>query len=113
MGIAFVTPFKAKQFVLFPYVLYVDATADTNKKPLSLVAIAGKESFSKMFVVLRAFLLCEKAWAYQRLFQTILPKLLDNNALTHVKAAVSDGDFQEIGQLCAAISHYLGESFQI
>ena len=113
VGIAFTTPFEAKQFILFPYVLHVDATADTNKETFSLVTIAGKDSFGKMFIVLCAFLPCEKSWAYRWLFQTVMPKLLDNNALSRVKAAVSDGDSQEIGQLCAAIYRFFPEAFRI
>ena len=113
VGIAFTTPFEAKQFTLFPYVIHVDATADTNKETFSLVTIGGKDSYGKMFVVLRAFLPCEKSWAYRWLFLTVLPKLLDNDALTCVKVAVSDGDSQEIGQLCSAIGRYFPDAYRI
>ena len=113
VGLAFTTPFESKQFTLFPYILHVDATADTNKETFSLVTIAGKDSYGKMFVILRAFLPCEKSWAYRWLFQTALSKLLDNDALTCVKVAVSDGDSQEIGQLCSAIGRFFPEAYRI
>ena len=113
VGLAFTTPFESKQFTLFPYILHVDATADTNKETFSLVTIAGKDSYGKMFVILRAFLPSEKSWAYRWLFQTALPKLLDNSALRCVKVAVSDGDSQEIGQLCSAIGRFFPEAYRI
>ena len=60
VGLAFMTPFESKQFTLFPYILHVDATADTHKETFSLVTIAGKDSYGKMFVILRAFMPCKK-----------------------------------------------------
>ena len=61
IGLAFTTPFESKQFTLFPYILHVDAMADTNKETFALVTIAGKDSYGKMFVILRAFLPCKKS----------------------------------------------------
>ena len=113
VGIAFTTPFEAKQFTLFPYVIHVDATADTNKNTFPLVTIAGKDSFGKMFIILRAFLPSEKSWAYRWLFQTVLPHLLDADALSRIKAAVSDGDSQEIQQLCSAIMRFFPQAIRI
>ena len=60
VGLAFTTPFEAKQFTLFAYILHVDATADTNKETFSLVIIAWKDSYGRMYVILCAFLPCEK-----------------------------------------------------
>ena len=60
MGIAFVTPFEAQQFLLFPYVLHVDATADTNKETFSLVTIAGKDSFGKCLLFYVPFYLVKR-----------------------------------------------------
>ena len=56
VGIAFTTPFEAKQFTFFPYLIHVDAIVDTNKNTFPLVTIAGKDSYGKMFIILRAFL---------------------------------------------------------
>ena len=113
VGIAFTTPFEAKQFTLFPYVIHVDATADTNKNTFPLVTIAGKDSYGKMFIILRAFLPSEKSWAYRWLFQTVVPHLLDGVALLRIRAAVSDGDSQEIYQLCSAITRFFPQAIRI
>ena len=89
IGLAFTTPFESKQFTLFRYILHVDTMVDTNKEPFALVTIAG----------IACFLPCKKSWPYRR--------------LTCVKVAVSDGNSQEIGQLCSAIGRFFPEAFCI
>ena len=113
VGIAFTAPFEAKEFTFFPYLIHVDAIVDTNKNTFPLVTIAGKDSYGKMFIILRAFLPSKKSWAYRWLFQTVLPHLLDGDALSQNKAAVSDGDSQEINQLCSAIMWFFPQAIRI
>ena len=84
-----------------------------QQKHFPPVTIAGKDSHGKMFIILHAFLPSEKSWAYCWLFQTVLPYLLDNIALTRICAAVSDGDSQEITQLCSTIRCFFPQSIRI
>jgi len=106
VGLAFATPFELRQFRTIPYVLHIDATADTNQENRPLVIVGAKDSNGKMFVVLRAFLPNERAWSYRWLFQTAVPLLLGADHLANVRALVSDGDSQEIVQLNGALDKF-------
>jgi hypothetical protein len=64
-GIAYAMPYKVKQFKLFNVCLHIDATADSNKEGRPLVTVSSKDSYGKMFIVLRAFLPNEQSWSYK------------------------------------------------
>jgi hypothetical protein len=55
--------------------LHIDAAADSNKEGWPLVTVSSKDSFGKMFIVLRAFLPNEQSWSYKWFFHTVLPSL--------------------------------------
>ncbi len=59
VGIAYGMPYELEQFGLFHVSLHIDATADTNKEGRPLVTVTSKDSYGRMFFVLRAFLPCE------------------------------------------------------
>lgn len=112
VAVAYVTPDELRQFQLFHSVLHIDATADTNKEGRPLVTVSSKDSNGKMFIVMRSYLPNEQAWVYQWLFQTVFPALLGNSYLNDVKMIMTDGDFQEISQLEAAISNHFPRVFR-
>ena len=56
MGFAWVLPCERLLFEMFPEVLTVDCTSDTNNESRPLLTMNGKDSNGKMFTVLRAFL---------------------------------------------------------
>jgi hypothetical protein len=64
VGIAYGMPFEIKQFGLFHVSLHIDATFNTNKEGRLLVTVTSKDSYGRMFFVLRAFLPSEQSWAY-------------------------------------------------
>ena len=113
VGIAYAMPFEIKQFELFHVCMHIDATADSNKEGRPLVTVSSKDSYGKMFIVLRAFLPNEQSWAYKWLFQTVFPALLGNEVMKKVKVLVTDGDSQEISQLDDAATKFFPNAHRI
>ena len=106
VGIAYVTPFELRQFILFHCVLHIDATADSNNEGRPLVTVTSKDSNCKMFTILQAFLPNEQAWLFKWLFQVCFPSLLGSEHLNDVRIVLGDGDPQQISQLEDAIIKY-------
>ena len=63
MMVAFVyaSQFQLRLHFLFPQVIHIDATTDTNKEGCSLLTIKAKGTNSKFFVLLNCYLPNEKA----------------------------------------------------
>ena len=106
VGIAYGMPFELEQFGLFHVSMHIDATADTNKEGRPFVTVTSKDSYGRMFFVLRAFLPSEQSWAYKWLFQTVFPVLLGKEVLNKLSIVVTDGDSQEITQLEDSVNKF-------
>jgi hypothetical protein len=86
VGIVYAMPYEVKQFQLFNVCLHIDATAASNKEGRPLVTVSSKDSYRKMFMVLRAFLPNEQSWSYKWFFQTVLPALVGKDVLKRLKS---------------------------
>ena len=62
---AWILPMEQKMFHHFPEVIYVDTVSHTNKDKRPLLIISGRDSYEKIFIFLRAFLLNKRAWVFQ------------------------------------------------
>jgi hypothetical protein len=113
VGIAYAMPFEIQQFDLFHVCMHIDATADSNKEGRPLVTVSSKDSYGKMFIVLRAFLPNEQSWAYKWLFHTVFPALLGSEVMKKIKIIVTDGDSQEISQLDDAATKFFPNAHRI
>jgi hypothetical protein len=113
VGIAYGMPFELDQFGLFHVSMHIDATADSNKEGRPLVTVTSKDSYGRMFFVLRAFLPSEQSWAYKWLFQTVFPKLIGTEVLNKISIVVTDGDSQEITQLEDAVTKFFPSVYRI
>jgi hypothetical protein len=113
VGIAYAMPYEVRQFRLFNVCLHIDTTADSNKEGRPLVTVSSKDSYGKMFIVLRAFLPNEQSWSYKWFFLTVLPALLGKDVLKRRKIIVTDGDSQEISQLDDALASFFPEAYWI
>ena len=107
MGIAWVIPCEKRLFEMFPQVVLVDTTNDTNNEGRPLLTMTGKDSNGKMFTFLRAFLPNEKGWVFRWVFSVVMPHLFGNTILNRIQVIVTDGDSQEYGQLDNAISEFM------
>jgi hypothetical protein len=113
VGIAYAMPYEVSQFQLFNVCLHIDATADSNKEGRPLVTVSSKDSYGKMFLILRAFPPNEQSWAYKWLFQTVFPALLGTDVLKRIKIIVTDGDSQEISQVDDAVARFFPNAYRI
>jgi hypothetical protein len=113
VGIAYGMPFELEQFGLFHVSLHIDATSDSNKEGRPLVTVTSKDSYGRMFFVLRCFLPSEQSWAYRWLFQTVFPSLIGKDVLNKVNIVVTDGDSQEITQLEEAVNKFFPQVYRL
>ena len=65
---AWMLPDKFRQFVLFPNVLHIDTTFDTNKEKRLPLTVSGRDSEGNMFIVLRALLPNKHSWVFSWIF---------------------------------------------
>ena len=107
LGFTWVLPCERRLFEMFPEVLTIDCTADTNNEGRPLLTMNGKDSNGKMFTVLRAFLPNEKAWVFRWLFSYIVPKMFGSTVINQIKVVITDGDSEEYEQLDMAIDEYM------
>ena len=69
IDLTWVIPMKQKLFHHFSKVIFIDTLNQTNKHKPPLSTISEKDTHGKMFIILRAFLLNERAWVFCWLFQ--------------------------------------------
>jgi hypothetical protein len=113
VGLACAMPFELQQFGLFHVSMHIDATADSNNEGRPLVTVTSKDSYGKMFFVLRAFLPSEQSWACKWLFQTVFPVLIGKYVLNKLSVVVTDGDSQEITQFEEAAKQFFPNVYRI
>ena len=106
IGIAWILNSEKRLVHLFPEILCVDTTGDTNNESRPLLTITGKDSNGKTFTVLRAFLPNEKAWVFNWIFSVVMPTLLGSTLMERVRHIICDGDPQECTQIDAAIKRH-------
>ena len=109
MGIAWVIPNERTSFEMFPEVLTVDTTTKSNNEHRPLLTIAAKNSYGKMFTVLRAFLPNEQNWVFRWVFSIVLPRMFGHSILSRINIIISDGDAQEYGQIDNVIKKFLSQ----
>jgi len=107
IGIACASPFQLKRHMLFPQVIHIDCTADTNKEERPLLTVTAKDSNGKFFTVLTCYLPNEKAWSFKWFFVNALPSLIWPSALKETKHVITDGDFVCIQQLEDAMAKHM------
>ena len=56
MAIAWVHPQDRELLIMFPEVITIDCTADTNNESRPLLTMGGKDSIGNVFIFLRVFL---------------------------------------------------------
>ena len=107
MSLAWVLPKERDMFTLFPEVITVDCTADTNNESRPLLTMGGKDANGKVFMFLRVFLPNEKRWIFRWVFNIVLHKFFHKDVLNRIKLIISDGDQQECGSIDNAIGMFM------
>jgi hypothetical protein len=92
LAVAWVREDEKRLFELFPEVLMIDVTFQTNNEGRPLGITAAFDSDMKSFTPIRAFLPSECRWVFRWLWATALPTLLGRDSLSRVQLVLSDGD---------------------
>ena len=90
---------EQKIFYHFLEVICVDTVSNTNKDKRPLLTISGRDSYGKMFMILRDFLPNERAWVFRWIFSIVMPTLFPLYILSKVKTIITDGCPQEFMQI--------------
>ena len=85
VGIACVIPSEKKLFYLYPEVIFIDTTMDTNNEKRPLLHIAGRDPYGDTFTILRAYLPNKRTWIFRWVFNYIIPKMFGNKILKKFK----------------------------
>ena len=107
VALAFASPFQLKQHSLFPEVIHIDCSSDTNNEGRPLLKVTAKDSNGKFFTACNCYLPNERAWSFKWFFTEVFTKLCYPSAIDRTKFVITDGDFVCIGQLEEAISTYM------
>ena len=113
MAFAWSIPEEKKIFELFPSVLFVDTTCDTNNEGRPLLSINGKDTSSRTFTLVRAFLPNQQMWIFRWVFCILLPKMYGHRILSQIQVVITDGDSQETTQLDNAIDLFFPQAKRV
>jgi hypothetical protein len=70
---------------MYPELLAVDTTGDTNTEDRMLMIVAGLENMRRNFPPLRAFLPSECQWVFHFSFSYVFPKVLRQGTVRRIK----------------------------
>jgi hypothetical protein len=99
LAVAWGTQDAIRLFKLFPHVVYLDVTMDTNNEGRPCLTFSIRSSDGKQIVFLTIFLPHEQASSFRWAFQSVLPKLLGSHSLKQIRVIITDGDSQETSQV--------------
>jgi hypothetical protein len=82
---AWITNKKLRNTIIYPELLAVDTTGDTNIEDRMLMIVAGLDNTRRNFPSLQAFLPSECQWVFHFLFSYVFPKLLGQGTVRRIK----------------------------
>ena len=99
LAVAWTCDWERQQISMFPEVMFMDTTSQTNNEKRALFLVSGKDNNGGSFTAACIFLPSERKWVFQWVFQYCLPTLLGKLAVQRNQACVTDGDQNEYGSL--------------
>ena len=113
IAVAWFLPEEKRLFELYPEVVFIDVTSDSNNEKRPLFTITGKTSHGSMYTLMRAFLPNERSWVFRWLFSVVFPRSFKQETLDRIRVMITDGDSQEYEQLDTACQLYFGRARRI
>ena len=108
-----VLPHGKRLFDLYPEVLFIDITPNSNKGKRPLFTVTGRTSAGTMYTLMQPFLPNEKTWIFRWLFSIVLPNSFKQETLRRVRVTITDGDSQEYQQLDVAIREHFSQAYRV
>jgi hypothetical protein len=82
---AWITNKELRNTIMYPELLDVDKTGDTNIEDPMLMSVDGLDNMRRNFPSLRAFLPSECQWVFHFSFSYVFPKLLGKGTVRRIK----------------------------
>lgn len=92
LAIGWITDDEKRLVSLYPEVLFMDVTSQTNNEKRGLFLVAGKDSTGSAFTATRMFLPSEQKWVFHWIFKHALPLLLGTTSIKRNSIVITDGD---------------------
>jgi len=83
---------EVRLFELFPEILMLDITWQTNCEGRPLGVSLGQDSFLESFTPMRVFMPSECRWVFNWIFSVAIPTLLGTEPLQRTQLVLTDGD---------------------
>jgi hypothetical protein len=92
LAVGWISDNERRLVSMFPEVLFMDVTSQTNNEKRGLFVVAGKDSCARGFTATRIFLPSEQKWVFSWIFGYALPFLFGHSVLKRNKIVITDGD---------------------
>jgi hypothetical protein len=92
LAVAWISDEERRLVSMFPEVLFMDVTSQTNNEKRGLFMVAGKDSHGRGFTATRIFLPSEQKWVFRWIFSHALPFLFSQSVLKRNCVVITDGD---------------------
>jgi hypothetical protein len=86
---------QIRHFRRYPETLYMDTTFKMNNEQRPFLMICGKDANGQIYIFLRIYKCSETTWQFRWCFSYVLPQIVGNDHLAHVKMVITDGDIHE------------------
>jgi MULE transposase domain/SWIM zinc finger len=110
LAAAWISDEERRLVSLYPEVLGVDITEQTNKEKRPLIILAGLTGDNKTYTAARALLPSAQGWVFKWFFETVLPALIPQKARERNTVMFTDGDELEYNAFTNAIKDYFPNS---
>jgi hypothetical protein len=92
LAVGWISDSERRLVSMFPEVLFMDVTSQTNNEKRGLFVVAGKDSCARGFTATRIFLPSEQKWVFSWIFGSALPFLFGHSVLKKNHIVITDGD---------------------
>ena len=95
LAISVATDEMARRVHMFPEVMYLDVTANTNKQNRDLFMMVVKDSDGSTHIGNTTFIPSGKSWVFSLIYQTFFVTLYGKNTISRVRLCLTDDDTSE------------------
>ena len=99
VALAWVMDTDRKFFELYPEILMIDVTENTNNEKRPMLLVVGKDADGTTFVVMRVYLPHQRRWIFKWIFESCFKQLLGTSCCSKTNLVVTDGDRNIIDSL--------------
>lgn len=88
-----------RHMCMFPEVLFMDVTANTNKQKRDLFLAVVKDASGQSYIANATFIPSGKSWVFQKIYKLFFLKLYGKTTVSRIRLALTDDDKAEYGPL--------------